>query len=77
MVKRRRRFKQTTTLAQRLTQEASHLRKEARSLSPGPEQALVWRKIRQVETALRFDAWLTVPREPPPKEAAPLMNNWR
>jgi hypothetical protein len=73
MVKRRRRFKQTTSLAQRLTQEASRLRERARSLSPGPEQAQLWRKVRQAETALRIDAWLALPQDTPPGEVAPFM----
>lgn len=77
MEKRRHRFKQTTTLAQRLTEEASRLRKRARDLSPGPEQAQVWRKIRQLETALRVDAWLTFPRDTPPGEIAPFMGDRR
>jgi len=38
---RRRRFKQTTTLAERLTQQADRLRDRAGSLSPGPEQTLL------------------------------------
>lgn len=74
MVKRRRRFKQTTTLAQRLTQEASRLREQARRLSPGPEQAQLWRKVRQAETALRIDAWLTLPHDVPPGEVVPFMD---
>jgi len=73
MVKRRRRFKQTTTLAQRLTQEASRLRERAKNLSPGPEQAQLWRKVRQAETALRIDAWLTLPQDSPPSEVVPFM----
>jgi hypothetical protein len=72
MVKRRRRFKQTTTLAERLTQEASRLRERARRLSPGAEQAELWRKIRQAETALRIDAWLASPQDLPPGEAMTL-----
>ena len=59
MMKRRRRFKQTTTLAQRLTQEAVRLRERARELPPGAEQNTVWRKVRQAEIALRIDAWLS------------------
>jgi hypothetical protein len=74
MLKRRRRFKQTTTLAQRLTEEASRLREQARSLSPGPEQALLWRKIRQAETALRIDAWLSLAQDSPPGEVMPFMD---
>jgi hypothetical protein len=73
MVKRRRRFKQTTSLAQRLTQEASRLRERAKSLSPGPEQAQLWRKVRQAETALRIDAWLALPQEAAPGEVMPFM----
>ena len=59
MVKKRRRFRQTTTLAERLNDEANRLRESARALPPGPEQTLLWRKLRQTEAALRFDAWLT------------------
>ena len=73
MVKRRRRFKQTTSLAQRLTQEASRLREQAKRLSPGPEQAQLWRKVRQAETALRIDAWLALPQDVAPGEVAPFM----
>jgi hypothetical protein len=73
MVKRRRRFKQTTSLAQRLTQEASRLRERAKSLSPGPEQAQLWRKVRQAETALRIDAWLTLPQDSAPGEVVPFI----
>ena len=73
MVKRRRRFKQTTSLAQRLTQEASRLRERAKSLSPGPEQAQLWRKVRQAETALRIDAWLALPQDAPPGEVVPFL----
>jgi hypothetical protein len=66
MVKRRRRFKQTTTLAERLTQEASRLREQARKLPAGTEQTTLWRKVRQAETALRIDAWLASPGNLPP-----------
>ena len=52
---KRRRFKQTTSLAERLTQQADRLRERAVSLSPGSEQTLLWRKVRQAETALRID----------------------
>jgi len=72
MIKRRRRFKQTTTLAQRLTQEAGRLRERVKRLSPGAEQAELWRKIRQAETALRIDAWLASPQDLPPGEAMTL-----
>jgi hypothetical protein len=73
MVKRRRRFKQTTTLAERLTREASSLRERARSLSPGPEQDLLWSKVRQAETALHIDEWLATTGGPPPANVMSLM----
>jgi len=66
MVKRRRRFKQTTTLAQRLTQEAGRLRERAGQLPPGTEQSALWRKLRQTETALRIDALLSSPEHVAP-----------
>ena len=73
MVKRRRRFKQTTTLAQRLAQEAGRLRERARNLPPGTEQTSLWRKVRQAETALRIDAWLAAPSDHPPADATTMM----
>jgi hypothetical protein len=66
MTKRRRRFKQTTTLAHRLTEEAGRLRERARRLPPGTEQMAVSRKLRQTETALRIDAWLSSPQSAAP-----------
>ena len=66
MVKRRRRSKQTTTLAERLTQEATRMRDRATSLSPGPEQAELWRKVYQAEAALRIEAWLASDGAHPP-----------
>jgi len=74
MAKRRRRFKQTTTLAQRLSEEAGRLRERAGNLSPGPEQTRVLSKVVQTETALRIDAWLASPGAPPPDKVTALMN---
>ena len=65
MVKRRRRFKQPTTLALRLTQEANRLRERASGLAPGPEQSRLFHKVRQAETALRIDSWLASTGGPP------------
>lgn len=56
---KRRRFKQTTTLAYRLTEQAGRLRERARQLPPGTEQNSLWHKIHQTETALRIDALLS------------------
>jgi hypothetical protein len=67
-MKRRRRFKQTTTLAHRLTQEVGRLREQAKQLPPGTEQATLWRKVRQAETALRIDEWLSSPDSAAPSD---------
>ena len=65
-MKKRRRFKQTTTLAERLTAQAGRLRSRVRKLPPGTEQIELLRKIRQTETALRIDEWLACTETAPP-----------
>jgi hypothetical protein len=62
MVKKRNRFKQTTSLAERLADQAGRLRERAKNLPPGAEQTTLWRKVRQAETALGIDAWLSSSR---------------
>jgi hypothetical protein len=57
----RRRFKQTTTLTERLADEATRLREEARTLAPGRRREMLLRRARQDETAIRIDAWLHSP----------------
>jgi hypothetical protein len=74
MTKRRRRFKQTTTLAYRLAEQAGRLRDRARKLPPGTEQTTLLRKVRQTETALRIDAWLSSPQSADPSGAVMLMD---
>ncbi|MDB5609606.1 MAG: hypothetical protein JWP25_6506 [Bradyrhizobium sp.] len=74
MVRTRRRFKQTTTLAERLTEEARRLRAEAGNLPAGTEQTLLWRKVRQAETALRIDSWLASTETPAPADMTTLMS---
>jgi hypothetical protein len=66
MMKRRRRFKQTTTLTHRLTEEVGRLREQARQLPPGTEQMVLSRKLRQTEIALRIDKWLSSPQSTAP-----------
>ncbi|MGY8633199.1 hypothetical protein RAD15_12050 [Bradyrhizobium sp. 14AA] len=58
---KRRRFKQTNTLHERLADEAKRLRDEARALSPGRRRELLLRRARQDETAMQIDAWLRSP----------------
>ena len=57
MIKRRSRFKQTTTLKERLLKYTTDLQQQANRLAPGTaEGAEVREKIRTSEAALRFDA---------------------
>ena len=57
----RRRFKQTTSLEQRLAAEAECLRKEARGTLPAIERERLIRRARQAETAVHIQEWLTSP----------------
>ena len=77
MVKRRRRFKQTTTLAQRLTEQASRLRERATTLSPGQEQSQLWRKVHQAEAALRIEEWLSAGAALPSNVMPTMINRQR
>jgi len=74
MVKRRRRFKQSTTLAQRLTHEAMRLRECAKQLPPGAERTQLLRKVSQADAALRIDAWLASPGDLPPSRMTTLVS---
>jgi hypothetical protein len=58
---RRRHFTHTTTLEQRLAQEAERLRQEARGTPPGIERERMIRRARQAETALHVNEWLSSP----------------
>ncbi|MCG2627523.1 hypothetical protein L6654_12880 [Bradyrhizobium sp. WYCCWR 13023] len=61
-MQRRRRFKQTRSLEERLTQEAERLREEAKSLPPGPQREYALRKARHAETGVHMSEWLRSPR---------------
>ncbi|KRQ07495.1 hypothetical protein AOQ71_23260 [Bradyrhizobium manausense] len=61
MTQRRRRFKQTTALKERLIEEAASLREQAKLLEPGALRELVLRKARQTDTAAHMDEWLRSP----------------
>jgi hypothetical protein len=58
MVKRRRRFKQTTTLYDRLAHEAARLREEAGRMPLGSARERLIRRARHHETAINIDKWL-------------------
>ena len=60
-MQKRRRFKQTTTLEQRLAGQAMRLREEAGSLPPGPARAAIERRAQQADVAAHLSEWLTSP----------------
>jgi hypothetical protein len=63
----RRRFKQTTSLKDRLASFADEVREKARQLRPGPEQDALLKKARQADTASHLDEWANSPGLQPPK----------
>ena len=67
MAERRRRFKQTKSLKERLTDEAARLREQAKLLQPGAVRETLLRKARQTEAASHMDEWLRPPGLKPPK----------
>lgn len=68
MTVRRRRFKQTTSLKERLLAEANGLRKEAELLPYGPVREATLKRARQIEAAAHLDEWLNSPGLQPPKK---------
>ena len=55
----RRHVKQTTSLAQRLTDEAKRLREQAKLLPHGAIRDIVIRKARRAEAAAHMNDWLS------------------
>ncbi|OKO78253.1 hypothetical protein [Bradyrhizobium sp. AS23.2] len=62
----RRRFTQTSTLEQRLREEAERLRKQAQGTPPGVERDSLLHRARQAETASHVTDWLTSKELQPP-----------
>ncbi|MET3967282.1 hypothetical protein [Bradyrhizobium sp. S3.9.1] len=62
----RRRFKQTTSLEERLAAKANHLREQAKALPPGAQLEDLLRKARQTETGSHMSEWLRSPGLQPP-----------
>ena len=58
---KRRRFKQTDILEDRLAGEALRLREEAKAMKPGPERERLLRQARQCETGSHMSEWLRSP----------------
>ena len=64
---RRRHFKQTQSLEERLSEEAKRLREEAKLLPSGAVRDEMIRRARQAETGSHTSEWLTSPGLQPPK----------
>ncbi|WFU34454.1 hypothetical protein QA635_08585 [Bradyrhizobium brasilense] len=58
MTSKRRRFKQTQSLEERLADEAMRLRSQAKALPPSAKKEALIRKARQDETAAHLTDWL-------------------
>jgi len=63
----RRRFKQTTSLKDRLTSFAEEIREKASHLRSGPEQDDLLKRARRADTAAHIDEWANSPGLQPPK----------
>lgn len=55
------RIKQTTSLEERLAEQARRLREEAELLPHGPTRDDALRRVRQAETGSHMSGWLTSP----------------
>jgi hypothetical protein len=60
-LKKRRRFKQDTSLKDRLAAWADQVREEAEQLPPGPERDAMLKKARQADTASHMEDWANSP----------------
>ena len=56
------RSKHTTSLEERLAEEARRWREQAKLLPPGPERDELMRKANQVDAACHLNQWLHRPR---------------
>lgn len=57
----RRRVEPSQTLEQRLTNEIERLREELRGVPPGRRREMLLRRMREDETAIQIDAWISSP----------------
>jgi hypothetical protein len=56
-MQRRRRFKQASSLRERLAEWAKEVREQAAHLPPGPDREALLKKARQADTASELDDW--------------------
>lgn len=66
-MQRRRRFKQTLSLKDRLASFAKEALEKASHLPSGPERDQMLKKARQADTAAHIDEWANSPGLQPPK----------
>jgi hypothetical protein len=66
-MQRRKRIRQTNTLAERLQQASDRLRSEARQKPPGMEREILLKRARQADVAAHIDEWLSSPGLRSPK----------
>ena len=66
-MKKRRRFKQTTSLKDRLSEIAGGERAKAESVPDSAERHEHLKKIKQAECAANIEAWANSPELQPPK----------
>jgi len=60
-MQRRRRFKQTTSLQERLTEFAKDVRQRAKAMPPGKDRELLLRQAREADTGSHIEEWLSSP----------------
>ena len=65
-MQKRRRYKHTSTLEERLAEDTAQMKEQAKTLTPGPTRDHVMRRIRQNETAADLCLWLDSPGLRPP-----------
>lgn len=65
-MKKRRRFKQTESLQERLLKFAKASREQARQLPAGAAREQLVKKARQAETTAHLDEWMSSPGLQPP-----------
>ncbi|WP_050420982.1 hypothetical protein [Bradyrhizobium tropiciagri] len=66
-MKKRRRFKQTETLQERLRKFAADSREQASQMPPGAERDQLVKKARQADTAAHLGEWMSSPGLQSPK----------
>jgi hypothetical protein len=66
-MQKRRRFKQSSSLKERLFSFAKEMREKAAHHAPGPEHDDLIRRARQADTASHLDDWVNSAGLQPPK----------